>query len=263
MKLIANLSMLFTELPLLERIDAARSAGFDAVEIQFPYAVSPRQLKRRLDACNMPLELINLPAGDLMEGGPGLACQPDRRSRFAEALDTAWEYALIVEPARVNVLAGRLLNGQNADAAFTTLAANLRDTVRSFARLHVPVLVEAINPLDIPGFMVNTPQQQLALLHEVSQPGCKAQLDLYHMARQGIDPLQAIATLGDAIGHVQFADCPGRHEPGSGELDFMAIRKALEQAGYTGGWAAEYRPATTTLASLGWMDDPAFARQGV
>lgn len=262
MQLIANLSMLFTELPLIERIEAARLADFEAVEIQFPYELSPRALRRALDDAGLPLVLINLPAGDLMEGGAGLACQPDLRREFAEALDTAQEYALVAKPQKVNVLAGRVLEGQSAGEAFTTLAANLRDTSRAFARLHIQVLAEAINPLDMPGFLLNTPTQQLALLKEAGESNLAAQLDLYHMARQGIDPVTAIGQLDTHIGHVQFADCPGRNEPGSGTLDFMALRKALQQAGYQGGWAAEYRPAGDTQAGLAWMQHEAFARQG-
>lgn len=260
MQLIANVSLLFTELPLVQRIAAARRAGFDGVEIQFPYELSPLELKRQLDEHEMPLVLINLPAGDLMEGGTGLACQPRLRRKFAEALDTALEYAAIARPQMVNVLAGRLTEGQSQEAAFMTLADNLREAARAFSRLHATVLAEAINPLDMPGFFLCTPQQQLALLREVSQPNFAAQLDLYHMARQGIDPLQAISQLAGHIGHVQFADCPGRHEPGSGTLDFPALRRQLEQAGYRGAWAAEYRPSGTTAASLGWMELPAFAR---
>lgn len=259
MQLIANLSLLFTELPLIERIEAARKAGFAGVEIQFPYELSPQALRQALDETGLPLVLINLPAGDLMDGGAGLACQPDLRREFAEALDSALEYALVAKPHKVNVLAGRVLDGQSADQAFTTLAANLRDTSRAFARLHIQVLAEAINPLDMPGFLLNAPSQQLALLKEVGEGNCAAQLDLYHMARQDIDPLAAIAQLGTKIGHVQFADCPGRNEPGSGQLDFMALRKALQQVGYQGGWAAEYRPAGDTLAGLGWMQQAAFA----
>ena len=260
MRLIANLSMLFTELPLLERIEAARLAGFDAVEIQFPYEVSPLRLQQELNAQEMPLVLFNVPAGDLLAGGPGFACQPKLQRKFAEALDTALEYAAIAKPEKVNVLAGRLLPEQDSEQAFMTLATNLREAARAFSRLHIQVLVEAINPLDMPGFFLQTPCQQLDLLREVKQPNCKAQLDIYHMARQGIDPLAAITQLGDAIGHVQFADCPGRNEPGSGALDFVAIRQQLQQIGYNDGWAAEYRPQADTVAGLSWMSGPAFLR---
>lgn len=258
MQIIANLSLLFTERPLLERIGAAKQAGFSGVEIQFPYAVSPYALRRELDAQAMPLHLINLPAGDLMAGGAGLACQPKRRREFAEALDTALEYALVAKPNMVNVLAGRLTTDISWNEAFSTLSANVRETVRALSKLHVQVVCEAINPLDMPGFLINTPAHLQLLLAEVGSPHCLAQLDLYHMARQGIDLGQAIHNLGAQIGHVQFADCPGRHEPGTGQLDFTLLRQQLIEVGYKGNWAAEYIPSGLTEAGLAWMRSPAF-----
>ena len=253
MDIVANLSMLFTELPMLERIRAAAAAGFTAVEIQFPYEVPALQLKEELERCGMPLLLINLPAGDLMQGGAGLACHPKRRQQFANALDEALSYALMVRPHMVNVLAGRLPEGVSRDRALATLAANVRDTAHAFDRLHIKVLCEAINPIDMPGFLINTPQHLHELLTEVQHANCFAQLDVYHMARQGISTEEALAVLGDSVAHVQFADCPGRAEPGTGEIDFAAMYQALAKAGYQGAIAAEYRPSSTTPASLGWL----------
>src|SRR5690606_4760386 len=258
MQVIANISLLFTELPLLERIAAAKQAGFAGVEIQFPYTEDPHKLRAALTSQHMPLHLINLPAGDLMQGGLGLACQVSMRSEFAQALETALEYALILKPKMVNVLSGRVEQGQDVDAAMSWLAANLRDTARAFARLHTTVTCEAIHPYDMPGFLLNTTAQQLQLLAEVRQENCLAQLDLYHMARQQIDPLQALEQLAGKIGHVQFADCPGRHEPGSGTLDFLAVRHKLQEVGYSGVWAAEYNPSNVTSNTLGWLQQPAF-----
>ncbi len=259
MEIVANLSMLFTELPLLQRIRAAAAAGFSAVEIQFPYAVPALQLKEELQRCAMPLALINLPAGDLMQGGEGLACHPKRTQQFSEALDEALSYALMVRPRMVNVLAGRLPQDVSRGRAFATLAANLREASQAFDRLHIKVLCEAINPIDMPGFLINTPQDLHDLLAEVRHNNCFAQLDVYHMARQGITTEQALAVLGDTVAHVQFADYPGRAEPGSGELDFSAMRYALEQSGYQGAIAAEYNPSTTTGESLAWMQSAPFA----
>ncbi|WP_205340346.1 hydroxypyruvate isomerase family protein [Denitrificimonas caeni] len=258
MEIVANLSMLFTELPLLQRVRAAAAAGFSAVEIQFPYEVPALQLKEELERCGMPLVLINLPAGDLMQGGNGLACDPDARSQFADALDEALSYALMVRPRMVNVLAGRLPKDGSRGRAFATLAANLRDAAQAFDRLHIKVLCEAINPLDMPDFLINTPEQLDELLTEVRHPNCFAQLDVYHMARQGISVQQALAVLTDKVAHLQFADCPGRAEPGTGALDFSEIWHALEQAGYQGAMAAEYRPSSTTAASLAWLQTPPF-----
>ncbi len=259
MDIVANLSMLFTELPLLQRVRAAKAAGFSGVEIQFPYAVPALQLKEELERCALPLLLINLPAGDLMQGGNGLACDPQASPQFAEALDEALSYALMVRPRMVNVLAGRLAEGVSRGRALATLAANLREAAQAFDRLQIKVVCEAINPLDMPGFLINTPQHLHDLLTEVRHPNCFAQLDVYHMARQGISTEQALAVLGDRVAHVQFADCPGRGEPGTGRLDFIAMLQALQQAGYTGALAAEYRPSISTQSSLAWLQCAPFA----
>lgn len=258
MEIVANLSMLFTELPLLERIRAATAAGFTGVEIQFPYDVSAVQLKEELQRCAMPLVLINLPAGDLMQGGDGLACHPKRRAQFASALDEALSYALMVQPRMVNVLAGRLAAGVSRGRALATLAANLREAAQAFDRLQIKVLCEAINPIDMPRFLINTPQDLRELLTEVSHSNCFAQLDVYHMARQGISTEQAMAVLGERVAHVQFADYPGRAEPGSGEVDFQAMLTALAQAGYQGAIAAEYIPSVSTHDSLAWLQEKSF-----
>lgn len=259
MDIVANLSMLFTELPLLQRVRAAKAAGFAGVEIQFPYDVPSLQLKEELERCAMPLVLINLPAGDLMQGGDGIACDPQTRPQFAEALDEALSYAMMVRPRMVNVLAGRLAGGASHGRALATLAANVREAAQAFDRLHIKVVCEAINPLDMPGYLINTPQQLHDLLTEVKHANCFAQLDVYHMARQGIRIEQALAVLGEKVAHVQFADCPGRGEPGTGQLDFIAMAHALKQAGYTGALAAEYRPSISTQTSLAWMQSAAFA----
>ncbi|MEX6501079.1 hydroxypyruvate isomerase family protein [Pseudomonas zhanjiangensis] len=254
MKIAANLSLLFTELALIERVVAARAAGFDGVEIQFPYEVPAIRLQEALHAAGMPLVLINLPAGDLMAGGPGLAAVPARQAEFDAALQEALTYAAMVRPACVNVLPGRLAEGLSREQALATLVDNLRRTADAFAVLGIRVLVEAINPLDMPGFLINTPEDLDALLRAVNHPNLAAQYDLYHMARQGIDPVAGIELLAGRIGHVQFADCPGRGEPGSGRLDFVAALAALERGGYAGWLGAEYRPgAEGTRASLAWL----------
>ncbi|HHX33682.1 MAG TPA: TIM barrel protein [Gammaproteobacteria bacterium] len=258
MEIVANLSMLFTELPLLQRVRAAAAAGFAGVEIQFPYDVPALQLKEELERCGMPLVLINLPAGDLMQGGDGLACHPKRSQQFVEALDEALSYALMVRPRMVNVLAGRLPEGVSRQRALATLAANLREAAQAFDRLHIKVLCEAINPIDMANFLINTPQDLHDVLAEVRHSNCYAQLDVYHMARQGFSAEQALAVLGANVAHVQFADCPGRGEPGTGTLDFGAMHQALEQAKYQGALAAEYHPSSSTVASLAWLNSAPF-----
>lgn len=254
MKLAANLSLLFNELPLLERVRAAAVAGFAGVEIQFPYEVPAIALKEALERTGLPLVLINLPAGDLMTGGPGLAGVPARQAEFDAALQEALSYAAMVRPQWVNVLPGRLAEGVERDQALACLTANLRRAGEAFAVLGIGVLCEAINPLDMPGFLISTPEQLDELLRAVDHPNLHAQFDLYHMARQGLDIPAGIALLAGRIGHVQFADCPGRHEPGTGTLDFAAAIAALRAAGYDRWLAAEYRPQASTTAGLAWLD---------
>ena len=254
MKLAANLSLLFNELPLLERVRAAAVAGFAGVEIQFPYEVPAIALKEALERAGLPLVLINVPAGDLMAGGPGLAAVPARQTEFDVALQETLSYAAMVRPQWVNVLPGRLAEGVGRNQALACLTANLRRAAEAFAVLGIGVLCEAINPLDMPGFLISTPQELDELLRAVDHPNLHAQFDLYHMARQGLDIPAGIALLAGRIGHVQFADCPGRHEPGSGTLDFAAAIAALRATGYDRWLADEYRPQASTDAGLVWLD---------
>ncbi|MNF64346.1 Hydroxypyruvate isomerase [compost metagenome] len=254
MKLCANLSLLFTELPLLERIQAAADAGFAGVEIQFPYELAAEELHAALQRAGLPLVLINLPAGDLLGGGPGLAAVPQRQAEFDAALARALAYAQVLQPQCVNVLPGRLAEGVARGDALATLVGNLRRTAEAFAPLGIQVLAEAINPLDMPGFLINTPDDLNMLIAAVDHRNFAAQLDFYHMARQGLELPACIAALAGRIGHVQFADCPGRGAPGSGKLEFAEALAALRASGYDGWLAAEYKPgAAGTAASLGWL----------
>jgi len=254
MKISANLSLLFGELPLIERAAAAAAAGFEGVEIQFPYELPAGELQVALEQTGLPLVLINLPASDLMEGGPGLAAVPEHQAQFDVALLHALTYAAVVRPAAINVLAGRAVEGVSRELALETLTANLRRAAEEFQLLGIRVLCEAINPLDMPGFLINTPEQLDQLLRAVDHPNCMAQLDLYHMARQGLDLPAAIRLLGERIGHVQFADYPGRGAPGSGQLDFAVAMQTLREVGYDGWLGAEYKPGEQgTQASLNWL----------
>ncbi|MHA6494378.1 hydroxypyruvate isomerase family protein [Pseudomonas borbori] len=254
MKIAANLSMLFTELPLVERVVAAAAAGFDGVEIQFPYELPAIRLKEALAAAGMPLVLINLPAGDLMTGGAGLAAVPARQADFAAALQQALSYAAMVRPTCVNVLPGRLAAGVRREDALATLVDNLRKAAAAFEPLGIRVMVEAINPVDMPGFLINTPEHLCELLKQVNHPNLFAQLDFYHMARQGLALRSCIEQLAGRIGHVQFADCLGRGAPGTGQLDFQSAISALRSAGYEAWLGAEFKPGDgDTAAHLAWL----------
>lgn len=249
--LAANLSMLFSELPLLERPAAAHAAGFDGVEVQFPYELAAERLGAELQRLALPLVLINVPADDLMQGGAGLAAVPARRGEFAAALEQALAYAEVVRPQRVNVLPGRLADGVEREAAQACLADNLRLAADRFAELGIGVCCEAINRLDMPGFLIASSRELRTLLAQVDHPNLSAQLDLFHMVRMGEALPESIERLAGRIGHVQFADAPGRGAPGSGGIDFAAAMQALAQVDYQGWLAAEYRP--TEDDTLSWL----------
>jgi hydroxypyruvate isomerase len=159
----------------------------------------------------------------------------------------------VVRPLCVNVLAGRLPEGVSRAEALDTLVDNLRLAAQAFDALGIRVLCEAINPLDMPGFLINTPQHLNELLRQVNQPNCLAQLDLYHLARQELDVAAGICLLKDRIGHVQFADCPGRGAPGTAQVDFSIAMGALTSAGYTGWFGAEYNAPSLRIEDCSWL----------
>lgn len=250
----ANLSLLFTELPLIERFAAARRAGFSAVEIQFPYELSISQLRQQLNAHELHLVLINVPAGDLMQGGDGLAGAPGREQAFRHAVMQTLPYAEALDVRCVNVLAGR----QPADADLThclhTLTANARYAAESLQSIGVTTTLEAINTLDMPNFLVSNVAQMQDILEAADHPTLKMQFDCYHMARMGEDIVDSLRQHHRDIAHIQFADTPGRGAPGTGQLDWPAIFGCIEQLPYRGYCGAEYRPgADGTEASLAWF----------
>jgi hydroxypyruvate isomerase len=250
MDLIANITLLFTELPLAQRFAAAARAGFDGVEIQFPYEADAAALRRA--AGDLPIVLINVPAAD-GRGGNGLSTDAAQQGVFLRALDQAVRYAEILRVQKVNVLPGPPPAGQPPDVTDGTLVENVRLTARRMAEIGVRTLVEAVNPFDVPGFWLDGLHPALSFLDGLADPSVQLQFDFYHMARTEPDLPRAIERAGWRIGHVQFADHPGRHEPGSGEMDFAAAFAALRGVGYDGAVSAEYRPAGATTEGLAWL----------
>lgn len=256
MRIAANLSLMFTEHPLPERFAAAKAAGFDGVEIQFPYDHPPERLAAAARAAGLPVVLINIPAGDAAAGDIGLGAIPSRRAEFREGVTLCLAYARALGVRQVNLLAGRPGPEADAEDCRATLRENLRHAAAVFAPYGIRTLIEPVNRFDRPGFFLDRLAPALALLQEVDDPATGLQFDLYHMARSEPDLLAAIRLAAPCIGHVQFADAPGRHEPGSGGIDFAAALAALRRAGYAGWLAAEYIPAGRTEQGLGWL--PAF-----
>jgi len=249
----ANLSMLFTEAPFLDRFERAARAGFQAVEFMFPYPYSAADLRARLDAHGLQLVLHNLPAGDWDAGERGIACLPDRVAEFRSGVAQAIEYAGALGVPQVNCLVGK--TPANADPALVhrTLVDNLRFAAAALRKAGARLLVEPINTYDIPGFHLHGTRQALDLLDEVGADNAFVQYDLYHMQRMEGELAATLAQHLPRIGHVQIADNPGRHEPGTGEIAWDFLFAHLDRIGYRGWVGCEYKPAGTTEAGLGWL----------
>ncbi|MEY2951993.1 MAG: hypothetical protein RLZZ401_80 [Pseudomonadota bacterium] len=249
----ANLSMLFTELPFMDRFAAARAAGFDAVEYLFPYAYPATDLAAALQANGLAQVLHNLPAGDWDKGERGIACHPDRVAEFQRGVDQAIVYATALACPRVNCLAGIVPPGVNAAQARSTLVDNLRYAAARLKAARICLLIEPINPFDIPGFFLNRTDQALAMIADVGSDNLFVQYDIYHAQRVEGELANTLSRHLAQIGHIQLADNPGRHEPGTGEINYAWLFSHIDALGYTGHIGCEYKPLTSTTAGLGWI----------
>ncbi len=257
----ANLSMLFTEVPFLDRFERAALAGFEAVEFLFPYEYPAEEIRSRLQANGLTLVLHNLPAGDWAAGERGIACNPRRVAEFRAGVDQAIAYALRLGVRQLNCLAGKTPAGTSGELLQQTLVDNLRHAARRLAAEDLRLLVEPINTIDIPGFFVSRTEQALRLLDRVEAPNLFLQYDIYHAQRMEGELAATLQQHLPRIAHVQLADNPGRHEPGTGEIHFDYLLRHLDRIGYAGWVGCEYKPATTTEAGLRWLD--AFEHEGV
>jgi hydroxypyruvate isomerase len=249
----ANLTMLFTEVPFLERFARAAAAGFPAVEFLFPYPYPVEVLREALDRHQLALVLHNLPAGDWDGGERGIACLPGREAEFRDGVATAIRYATALGVPRVNCLVGKTPAGVDPARVQATLVENVRHAAAALQGAGLELLVEAINPFDIPGFHLTTTAQVLALLDEVGAPNVRVQYDIYHAQRTEGELAGTLSRHLARIGHVQLADNPGRHEPGTGEINFRFLLAHLDRTGYDGFVGCEYKPAGITEDGLGWM----------
>jgi hydroxypyruvate isomerase len=249
----ANLSMLFTEVDFLDRFAAAAEAGFSGVEYLFPYDYPAEDIKARLDANRLEQVLFNLPAGDWAKGERGIACHPDRVEAFRAGVDKAIAYAKVLGNTQVNCLAGIAPQGVDCASVEQTFVDNLKYAADKLAAAGIRLVMEAINTRDIPGFYLNNTKQALAIRDKVGSDNLYLQYDIYHMQIMEGDLARTVADNLAAINHVQLADNPGRNEPGTGEINYRFLFEHLERIGYQGWIGCEYKPATTTVAGLGWM----------
>jgi hydroxypyruvate isomerase len=251
-KLAANLTMLWNELEFLDRFAAAAKAGFSAVEYLFPYAYEKQQLLERLGQHQLVQALHNLPAGDWAKGDRGIACLPARRGEFRDGVGLAIEYAEALGCSQLNCLAGIAPADADLDALESTLVDNLKFAASELGKRNIKLLVEPINTRDIPGFYLTHTKQALELFAAVSSPNLYLQYDIYHMQIMEGDLGPTIQANLPRIRHVQIADNPGRHEPGTGEINYTFLFELLDREGYQGYVGAEYKPRGKTDAGLGW-----------
>jgi hydroxypyruvate isomerase len=251
----ANLTMLFTEVPFVERFAAARRAGFDAVEFLSPYEHEPRVLLDLLRSHRLEVSVFNLPAGDWAAGDRGMACDPSRVGEFRFGVDRAVEYAQALGATQVHAMAGIRPPGVPEDALRATYLDNLRFAAGVLDRHGIRLLVEAINDRDMPGYYLTTSRQAFDVLDALRLPNLAFQADVYHLEIMEGDVARTIEEHAARIGHVQIADVPGRHEPGTGRIDFHHLFVVLERCGYRGWIGCEYRPRTTTEAGLSWREE--------
>ncbi len=242
-RLAANLSMLFTEYPVLERFDRAAGVGFTGVEYLLPYGDNPEDIVSAIERNSLDLVLMNLPSGDWSAGDRGIAAQPSRQEEFTAGIQRAVEYATVLRPPRMNCLAGRTGPEPNA---MEVLESNVRAAATALASVKVQLVVEPVNPFDVEGFALPTTQEALDLIDRVDHPNLGLQYDVYHAIRMGEDPFGFIEQNGRGISHIQIADVPGRHQPGTGEIDFARLFSIIDASGYEGWVSLEYVPEGPT-----------------
>ncbi len=251
-KLDANLQWMFTEYAVLDRYDAAAAAGFTGVELQAPYALPLNAIVARLEKNDLTHVIINLPNADPDSGEGNIGLNPARTDLFRERLQMAADYAAGLGCIGVNTGVGALPAGVDPDVAWRTLVDNLRLAADVLGAVGVKALVEAINTFDRPGFLVHTTVQAKRVITEVGHPNIGIQYDFYHMQMMEGNLARTVRDNLDHIWHMQLADTPGRHEPGTGEINYHYLLPYLDDIGYEGWVGCEYGPLHGTEAGLGW-----------
>ena len=251
-KFAANLTMLFNEVPFLDRFDEAAKAGFRGVEYLFPYDFEPGELVERLRRNDLTQVLHNLPAGNWGAGERGIAVLPDRQDEFREGVDKAITYATALGCKQVNILAG-IAKDVDPKEAHRVFVENLKYAAPKLKAAGIKLLIEMINTRDIPGFFLTSTKQALDILDEVGSDNLYLQYDIYHMQIMEGDLARTMEANLAKIAHIQLADNPGRNEPGTGEINYPFLFGFLDKIGYQGWIGAEYKPAGKTTDGLSWL----------
>jgi hydroxypyruvate isomerase len=251
-RLAANLSMMFNELPFLDRFDAAAKAGFKGVEFLFPYEHPAAELKRRLNGAGLKQVLFNMPPGNWAAGERGLASLPGREAEFREGVKRALDYATTLDCKLVHCMAGIPPSGVSPVTAAARYAANLAWAAEQTHAAGVKLVIEPINHRDMPGYHLNTVGQGAAIIEAIGPDRLGLQFDIYHCQVTEGDVTKRMEALMPIIAHMQIADVPARHEPGTGEIGWEFVFRRIDELGYQGWVGCEYRPAGETVAGLAW-----------
>ncbi len=240
---------MFHEHEFTDRISAATRAGFKAIECQWPYSVPAKALLGHLKASNAPLVLLNAPAGDVSNGDLGLAAIPGREQEFKDSLKMALAYAEALNCPNIHIMSGK------SDKHHTELYL---ENIKWAADLLNPsgrnVLIEPINTNDVPGYFMNTAKQALDIIQELNLENLKLQYDIYHSFQMNEDIQSILSENLHTISHIQISDYPGRHEPGTGEIDYSTLLKLIVDLDYKGWVGCEYFPKEDTAQGLTWRD---------
>ncbi len=243
----ANLTFLFTELPMERRFEAARAAGFEGVEILFPYDFTAGELRRGCQSAGLEFLLLNTPPPNWAGGPRGFAAEPGREQRFRHDFDRALRFAEALKSRHIHIMAGKA-QGAAAEAVFID---NLRWAAARAP--HASLLIEPVNDIDLPGYFLSDFDQAQALIEAVGVPNLGLLFDAYH-AHMIAGDIQALwERHHPLVRHVQIAGAPGRHEPRGGEIDYPSFFRAVDDCGYRGWVSAEYSPRLTTEAGLRWI----------
>jgi hydroxypyruvate isomerase len=248
----ANLSMMFNEVPFLDRFAAARRAGFDAVEYLFPYEFPPNEIRKRLDDNGLKQALFNMPPGDWAAGERGIACVPGREQAFRDSVRRALEYAEALGCKTVHCMAGLVPAGVSFTTAGALYANNLAIAAEQAHAAGVKLAIEPINHRDMPGFFLHTQEQGAAFVEAIGRDRVGLQFDIYHCQITEGDITKRLEAFIDIIAHIQVADVPDRHEPGTGEIGWEFVFRRIDELGYRGSIGCEYRPAGDTVSGLAW-----------
>ena len=250
----ANLSMMFNEAPFLDRFEAAAKQGFKGVEFLFPYDHPAAEIRKRLDDAGLQQVLFNAPPGDWAAGERGIASLPGRQAEFRDGMHRALDYAGALGNTMVHVMAGIPDATLRSGTAAAVYAANLGWAVEQAAPRGITLVIEPINHRDMPGYFLNTMAQGAAFVDAFGRDRLGLQFDVYHCQVTEGDVTKRMAALMPVIAHMQVADVPGRHEPGTGEIGWRFVFAEIERLRYDGWIGCEYRPAGDTAAGLAWRD---------